>query len=79
MKTKFRLACISFLIILMSTLIIPGPALADGIIVPDPPPCMPGPCPPVIIPMEQLVIRYHHVTVTIQDQLAITHVDQVFS
>jgi Ca-activated chloride channel family protein len=78
MKTKLRLSCISFLIILMSTLILPGPALADGIIVPDPPPCTPGPCPPVIIPMEQLIIRYHHVTVTIQDQLAITHVDQVF-
>ncbi len=28
--------------------------------------------------MTQLVIRYHHVTVTIKDQLAITHVDQVF-
>jgi Ca-activated chloride channel family protein len=28
--------------------------------------------------MDQLVIRYHHVTVTIKDQLAVTHVDQVF-
>jgi Ca-activated chloride channel family protein len=28
--------------------------------------------------MDQLVIRYHHVTVSIQDQLAVTHVDQVF-
>jgi len=28
--------------------------------------------------MEQLAIRYHHVTVTIRDQVAITHVDQVF-
>jgi Ca-activated chloride channel family protein len=28
--------------------------------------------------MDQLVIRYHHVTVAIQDQLAVTHVDQVF-
>jgi Ca-activated chloride channel family protein len=29
--------------------------------------------------MAQLAIRYHHVTVTIQDQVAVTHVDQVFA
>nr|NIT51602.1 hypothetical protein [candidate division Zixibacteria bacterium]NIW39467.1 hypothetical protein [candidate division Zixibacteria bacterium] len=28
--------------------------------------------------MSQLIIRYHHVTVTIEDQVATTHVDQVF-
>ena len=28
--------------------------------------------------MDQLVIRYHRVSVTIKDQIAITHVDQVF-
>lgn len=28
--------------------------------------------------MAQLAVRYHHVTVTIQDQVAVTHVDQVF-
>jgi Ca-activated chloride channel family protein len=78
MKTKAKFFCISIFIILITTMIMPDTALADGIIVPDPPPCRPGPCPPVIIPMEQLVIRYHHVTVTIHDQLAITHVDQVF-
>ena len=49
--------------------------LADGIIIPDPPIC--DPC-PVPTPMVQLSIRYHHVTVSIKDQLAITHVDQVF-
>ncbi|RPJ49207.1 MAG: hypothetical protein EHM21_07265, partial [Chloroflexi bacterium] len=63
------------------------PVQADGIIIPPicpepgcpPPPC-PGPdCPPFPPrPMQQLDIRYHHVTVTIQDQLAVTHVDQVF-
>ncbi len=55
-------------------------ALADGIIIPDPPICLDGPCidPIVPIPMEQLAIRYHHVTVTIEDQVAITRVDQVF-
>ena len=48
---------------------------ADGIIIPDPPICDPCPTP---LPMSQLSIRYHHVTVTIKDQVAITSVDQVF-
>ena len=65
---------------------IPAPVSADGIIIPlppicercPPPPCPgPFPCPPPK-PMTQLVIRYHHVTVKIQDQVATTHVDQVF-
>ena len=78
MNAKSVLLTISMLVILVSSLLLPGSAFADGIIVPDPPVCDPGPCPPVIIPMDQLVIRYHHVTVSIQDQLAVTHVDQVF-
>ena len=46
-------------------------------------PCPPPPCPldmpcPVPPPLSQLAVRYHHVTVTIQDQVAVTHVDQVF-
>ena len=49
--------------------------LADGIIIPDPPICDDCPIP---LPMSQLSIRYHHVTVTIKDQIASTHVDQVF-
>ncbi len=56
----------------------PLTVFADGIIIPDPPICDPGPCPPIPLPMEQLVVRYHHVTVTIVDQVAVTHVDQVF-
>jgi Ca-activated chloride channel family protein len=51
------------------------PAYADGIIIPDPPIC--DPC-PVPHPISQLSIRYHHVTVSIKDQIATTHVDQVF-
>ncbi len=73
MKTKFALLA---LVILLSAFLFPHPASADGIIIPDPPICDPGPCPPM--PIAQLVIRYHHVTVTIQDQVAVTHVDQVF-
>jgi Ca-activated chloride channel family protein len=78
MKTKSASLTISLLVILVSTLFFPATAFADGIIIPDPPVCGPPPCPTVIIPMDQLVIRYHHVTVSIQDQLAVTHVDQVF-
>jgi Ca-activated chloride channel family protein len=78
MKPKSALLTASLLIILIFTLVLPATALADGIIVPDPPVCDPLPCPPVVIPMDQLVIRYHHVSVTIKDQLAVTHVDQVF-
>jgi Ca-activated chloride channel family protein len=59
------------------TLLIPTSAFADGIIIPHPPICEPFPC-PVPRPMVQLAIRYHHVEVEIQDQVATTRVDQVF-
>jgi Ca-activated chloride channel homolog len=57
------------------------PVFADGIIIPpQPPPCLNGNCPPPIIPrpMSQLNIRYHNVDVQIDQQIAVTHVDQVF-
>jgi Ca-activated chloride channel family protein len=57
------------------------PVHADGIIIPEPPICDPAPCPIPPVPhppMAQLAIRYHHVTVTIDQQVATTHVDQVF-
>jgi Ca-activated chloride channel homolog len=66
------------LTLLTCTLIMPGPARGDGIIVPEPPVCVPGPCPPIPFPMSQLSIRYHHVNITIEDQVATTHVDQIF-
>ncbi|MBC7223711.1 MAG: VWA domain-containing protein [Anaerolineae bacterium] len=47
-----------------------SPVLADGIILPHPPPHAPR--------TENLAIRYHRVQVTIQDQVATTRVDQVF-
>lgn len=54
-----------------------APVQADGIIIPPaPPPCPAPDCPPRAV--AQLVIRYHHVAVTIQGQLAVTRVDQVF-
>lgn len=50
---------------------------ADGIIIPEPPICQPGPCPHPV-PLSQLAIEFHHVTVEIIDQVATTRVDQVF-
>jgi Ca-activated chloride channel family protein len=76
MKRYFFLGCVFILGIFI--LAFPGPARADGIIIPEPPVCVPGPCPPLPSPLSQLTIRYHHVDVTIEDQVAVTHVDQVF-
>jgi len=78
MSTRLVLFSTSIIIIFILSLLLPATAFADGIIVPDPPVCDPQSCPPVVTHIDQLVIRYHHVTVTIQDQLAVTHVDQVF-
>ena len=49
-------------------------ARADGIIIPDPPP-VPDP-----VPLEEswLRIRYHRVSVSIEDQIAVTRVEQEF-
>jgi Ca-activated chloride channel family protein len=71
---KTRILAILGLALLLGA-IATRPVKADGIIIPEPPICDPCPIPS---PMSQLVIRYHHVTVTIEDQVATTHVDQVF-
>ena len=60
------------LIMVMAIVLHASPALADGIIIIDPP-IEP---PPHWTPW--LTIRYHRVTVTIEDQIATTKVDQVF-
>ncbi len=49
-----------------------SPALADGIIIPEPPPDVP------VTEVPNLAIKYHKVKVTIDDQVATTYVDQVF-
>ncbi|MGD8456558.1 MAG: VIT domain-containing protein [Anaerolineales bacterium] len=72
-KQSFLILTIALALILLA---VPSPALADGIIIPEPPPCPFPPCAPV--PVAQLAIKYHRVEVTIEDQLAVTHVDQVF-
>lgn len=58
---------------LLALLLIPAvPAAADGVIIPVPPPDVP------IVDVPYLTVKYHRVTVTIEDQVATTHVDQVF-
>jgi Ca-activated chloride channel family protein len=58
---------------LLALLLVPSvTAWADGIIIPEPPPDVP------IVDVPYLTIKYHRVTVTIEDQVATTHVDQVF-
>ena len=63
-------------ILLILALLLTGStsALADGIVIPDMPP-VPDP-----IPLEDswLTIRYHRVDVTIEGQVAVTHVEQEF-
>jgi Ca-activated chloride channel family protein len=72
MKSKILL---SLMIVSAALIFLYLPAKADGIIIPDPPICDHCPIPS---PMSQLVIRYHHVNVEIENQIATTHVDQVF-
>ncbi|MFO7743627.1 MAG: VIT domain-containing protein [Anaerolineae bacterium] len=50
------------------------PVLADGIIIPEPPP---GPQPPALRET-WLTIRYHRVSVSIDHQIAVTRVEQEF-
>jgi len=57
--------------VLAAVLALTAPARADGIIIIDPPPI------PIPEPV-WLTIRYHRVDVTIENQVATTHIDQVF-
>ncbi len=62
-----------FILFVVLLLALAPPACADGIIIPRP-------LPPDRPPFRgyPLSIKYHRVTVTIEDQVATTHVDQVF-
>src|SRR3990170_6527355 len=75
MKSRIPPPIAAFLAVLAGLLA--SPVYADGIVVPEPPICEFGPC-PVPIPMAQLAIEYHRVQVRIEDQVAVTHVDQAF-
>lgn len=75
-NTKYQtprslLTAVGVLVILLG---MAHPVLADGIIIPEPPP-LPEP-----VPLRDiwLTIRYHRVDVTIEDQVATTRVEQEF-
>jgi Ca-activated chloride channel family protein len=72
MKKKWL---VSILLVGFMLGVVVTPAFADGIIIPDD--CGGVQC-TEILPLEQLGIKYHHVTVTIDNQVAVTHVDQAF-
>ncbi|MFP4395976.1 MAG: VIT domain-containing protein [Anaerolineales bacterium] len=67
-----KVKALSTLILALGMLAHPMIALADGIIIIDPPPAPPPDWDP------WLTIQYHRVSVTIDDQVATTKVDQVF-
>ena len=69
MRIKLALATLAVMLLICSW---PMPAQADGVIIPEPPPHVP----PVRVP--NLTIKYHRVTVTIDNQVATTKIDQVF-
>jgi len=69
---KKILASFGFVFILL--VVTCQPALADGIVIPDPPP-LSG---PVLLEDIWLTIRYHRVSVTIENQIAVTRVEQEF-
>jgi len=76
MKKRTPFAMVIVMVLLLAAV---GPAYADGIIIPEPPrPCPGCPPPPPITEIPNLVIKYHRVKVTIEDQVATTRVDQVF-
>ncbi|HFD40946.1 MAG TPA: hypothetical protein ENJ31_13975, partial [Anaerolineae bacterium] len=64
MKDKRLQILESSLLLLVLLLAQAAPALADGIIIPEPPPDVP------ITEIPYLTIKYHRVTVTIEDQVA---------
>ncbi len=75
---RLRLALLWFSLL---GLLLPAAVHADGIIIDPPPPCpMDALCPPEPNPrpLFPLAVQYHRVTVTIDNQIATTRVDQLF-
>jgi len=77
MSLRKALHVAALLAVMLSTILGAGVARADGVIVVDPPWCDPFCAEPVYVG-DQLVIKNHHVDVTIDNQVATTHIDQTF-
>ena len=69
-----------FALFALLALMLPAAAVyADGIIIEPPPPCeLIDPCPPGPHRLFPLTVQNHHVTVTIENQVATTHVEELF-
>jgi Ca-activated chloride channel family protein len=76
-KSTFTQAAFALAVAVVAILLANAPVFADGIIIPEPPICIDCPVPPPPEPV-WLTIKYHRVNVSIEDQVAVTHVDQVF-
>ncbi len=77
---RFIFTALLFLVAATAVFSLPAAARADGIIIPEPPICEP-PCPiPPPPPRETpyLTVQTHRVNVTIDNQVAVTRIDQVF-
>ncbi|MBX3068948.1 MAG: VWA domain-containing protein [Thermomicrobiales bacterium] len=77
MSLRKALHIAALLAVVLSTVLGAGTARADGVIVIDPPWCDPFCAEPVYVG-DQLVVRNHHVDVTIDNQVATTRIDQTF-
>ena len=75
MRGRIVPAVITFLALLT---LYPAVAAADGIIIPYPYPIPPEPRPQPAEKSYSLDIKYHHVETVIEDQVATTHVDELF-
>ena len=74
-RLAVRFHVVLFLTALIFFAAIPFATRVDGIIIPL---REPEPCPPELLLMSQLEIRYHHGDVTIDNQVATTYIDQGF-
>lgn len=65
------------LALLISQVLLPAVARADGVIIVDPPGCDPL-CPEPVLVADMLEVKSHRVSVDVADQIATTSIDQVF-
>jgi Ca-activated chloride channel family protein len=74
----YLLRKINIALSLLIILIFSSPVFADGFIIIPPPPHPPRPLPPHGFHPFPLEVKYHRVAVKIEDQIAVTRIDQAF-